>query len=125
MNPLKRALTAVLAATACALATSALAQTWPTQSVRIIVPFTPGTGMDTIARAVGPRLSERLGQPVVIVNQPGASGNIGADTVAKATDGHTLLMGANTMLWPRRCTRTCRSIRSRTLPPSRWRPMAR
>jgi tripartite-type tricarboxylate transporter receptor subunit TctC len=47
---------------------------------------------------VGARLSERLGQPVVIVNQPGASGNIGADAVAKATDGHTLLMGANTML---------------------------
>jgi tripartite-type tricarboxylate transporter receptor subunit TctC len=66
--------------------------------VRIIVPFTAGTGMDTIARAVGPRLSERLGQPVVVVNQPGASGNIGADAVAKATDGHTLLMGANTML---------------------------
>jgi len=66
--------------------------------VRIIVPFTAGTGMDTIARAVGPRLSERLGQPVVIVNQPGASGNIGADAVAKATDGHTLLMGANTMM---------------------------
>ncbi len=71
---------------------------WPTQSVRIIVPFTAGTGMDTIARAVGPRLSERLGQPVVVVNQPGASGNIGADAVAKASDGHTLLMGANTML---------------------------
>jgi tripartite-type tricarboxylate transporter receptor subunit TctC len=66
--------------------------------VRIVVPFTAGTGMDTIARAVGPKLSERLGQPVVIVNQPGASGNIGADAVAKATDGHTLLMGANTML---------------------------
>lgn len=74
------------------------ATNWPTQSVRIIVPFTAGTGMDTIARAVGPRLSERLGQPVVVVNQPGASGNIGADAVAKATDGHTLLMGANTML---------------------------
>ena len=83
---------------ACTFAAGALAQTWPTQSVRIIVPFTAGTGMDTIARAVGPRLSERLGQPVVIVNQPGASGNIGADAVAKATDGHTLLMGANTML---------------------------
>ena len=74
------------------------AQTWPTQPVRIIVPFTAGTGMDTIARAVGPKLSERLGQPVVIVNQPGASGNIGADAVAKSTDGHTVLMGANTML---------------------------
>lgn len=74
------------------------AQTWPTQPVRIIVPFTAGTGMDTIARAVGPKLSERLGQPVVIVNQPGASGNIGADAVAKSSDGHTVLMGANTML---------------------------
>lgn len=93
-----RGLRTLLALTASALAIGAQAQAWPTQSVRIIVPFTAGTGMDTIARAVGPRLSERLGQPVVIVNQPGASGNIGADAVAKATDGHTLLMGANTML---------------------------
>ena len=55
--------------------------------------------MDTIARAVGPRLSERLGQPVTVQNMPGASGNIGADAVAKARpDGHTVLMGANTML---------------------------
>lgn len=76
----------------------AQAPAWPTQTVKIIVPFTPGTGMDTIARAVAPRLSERLGQPVVVTNQPGASGNIGADAVAKSTDGHTVLMGANTML---------------------------
>jgi len=69
------------------------------QPIRIIVPFTPGTGMDTIARTIQPRLSERLGQPVVVVNQPGASGNIGAEAVAKAApDGNTLLMGANTML---------------------------
>jgi tripartite-type tricarboxylate transporter receptor subunit TctC len=55
--------------------------------------------MDTIARAVAPRLGERLGQPVVVQNQPGASGNIGADAVAKAyPDGYTVLMGANTML---------------------------
>jgi tripartite-type tricarboxylate transporter receptor subunit TctC len=98
MKPLGSTLRALLALSASALAIGAQAQAWPTQSVRIIVPFTAGTGMDTIARAVGPRLSERLGQPVVIVNQPGASGNIGADAVAKATDGHTLLMGANTML---------------------------
>ena len=98
MKTLGSTLRALLALTASALAIGAQAQTWPTQSVRIIVPFTAGTGMDTIARAVGPRLSERLGQPVVVVNQPGASGNIGADAVAKATDGHTLLMGANTML---------------------------
>ncbi len=55
--------------------------------------------MDTIARVVAPKLSERLGQPVVVQNQPGASGNIGAETLAKSVpDGHTLLMGANTML---------------------------
>ena len=71
----------------------------PAQPIRIIVPFTPGTGMDTIARTIQPRLSERLGQPVVVVNQPGASGNIGAEAVAKsAPDGNTVLMGANTML---------------------------
>lgn len=77
----------------------AQAQTWPVQAVRIVVPFTPGTGMDTIARTVQPRLAERLGQPVLVVNTPGASGNIGADNVAKSTpDGYTVLMGANTML---------------------------
>jgi tripartite-type tricarboxylate transporter receptor subunit TctC len=55
--------------------------------------------MDTIARVVAPRLSERLGQPVVVQNQPGASGNIGAEAVAKSNpDGYTVLMGANTML---------------------------
>ncbi len=81
------------------LAGVAGAQTWPAQTVRIIVPFTPGTGMDTIARTVAPRLSERLGQPVVVANAPGASGNIGADQVAKSSpDGYTVLMGANTML---------------------------
>ena len=75
------------------------AQSWPSQSVKIIVPFTPGTGMDTIARTVAPKLSERLGQPVVVSNAPGASGNIGAEQVAKSNpDGYTLLMGANTML---------------------------
>lgn len=72
---------------------------WPAQPIKIIVPFTPGTGMDTIARAVQPILQQRLGQPVVVQNTPGASGNIGADNVAKsAPDGYTVLMGANTML---------------------------
>ena len=75
------------------------AQTWPTQTIKIIVPFTAGTGMDTIARAVSPKLGERLGQPVIVQNMAGASGNIGADVVAKANaDGYTVLMGANTML---------------------------
>jgi tripartite-type tricarboxylate transporter receptor subunit TctC len=78
---------------------AAQAQTWPTQTIKIIVPFTAGTGMDTIARAVAPKLSDKLGQPVIVQNMAGASGNIGADVVAKANpDGYTVLMGANTML---------------------------
>lgn len=82
-----------------AFAVASQAQTWPGQTIKIVVPFTPGTGMDTIARAVSPKLSERLGQPVIVQNTPGASGNIGAEAVAKASpDGYTVLMGANTML---------------------------
>ena len=83
-----------------ALTSPAWAQTpFPNQTIKLIVPFTPGTGMDTIARVVAPRLSERLGQSVVVQNQAGASGNIGADAVAKSpADGYTVLMGANTML---------------------------
>ncbi|MES2413406.1 MAG: tripartite tricarboxylate transporter substrate binding protein [Pseudomonadota bacterium] len=82
-----------------AFAVASQAQTWPGQTIKIVVPFTPGTGMDTIARAVSPKLAERLGQPVIVQNTPGASGNIGAESVAKATpDGYTVLMGANTML---------------------------
>ena len=94
-NVLKLAVVSVLG-----LATwAAQAQTWPTQTIKIIVPFTAGTGMDTIARAVAPKLSDKLGQPVVVQNMAGASGNIGADVVAKANpDGYTVLMGANTML---------------------------
>jgi tripartite-type tricarboxylate transporter receptor subunit TctC len=69
------------------------------QPIKLIVPFTPGTGMDSIARAVQPKLSEKLGQAIIVQNTPGASGNIGADYVAKSNpDGLTLLMGANTML---------------------------
>ena len=101
MITLRRLQSLALTAALMTLVTgSALAQsTYPSQTVKIIVPFTPGTGMDTIARVVAPRLSERLGQPVVVQNQPGASGNIGADAVAKSTpDGYTVLMGANTML---------------------------
>ena len=101
MNYIDRRQLATLALAAMGLLSlDAAAQTaYPTQTLKIIVPFTPGTGMDTIARVVAPRLSERLGQPVVVQNQAGASGNIGADAVAKSNpDGYTVLMGANTML---------------------------
>lgn len=82
-------------ATALSLQTSA----WSAQPIKIVVPFTAGTGMDAIARAVAPKLSQQLGQPVMVQNTPGASGNIGANAVARAkADGQTILMGANTML---------------------------
>jgi tripartite-type tricarboxylate transporter receptor subunit TctC len=78
---------------------NALAQSYPQRPVRIIVPFTPGTGMDIIARIAGPKLSERFGQAVFIDNRPGASGNIGTEAVAKsAPDGLTLMVTANTFV---------------------------
>ena len=75
------------------------AASYPIRPVQIIVPFTPGTGMDILARIVGQKLSERWGQPVIVDNRPGASGNIGTDLVVKAApDGYTLLLTANTLV---------------------------
>lgn len=72
---------------------------WPERPVTIVVPYTPGTSMDTLARALSPRLSQRLGQPVVVENRAGASGNIGTAYVANANpDGHTLLMTVSTFV---------------------------
>ncbi|MGK7868982.1 Bug family tripartite tricarboxylate transporter substrate binding protein [Falsiroseomonas sp. E2-1-a20] len=74
------------------LATPALAQAWPSRPVRLIVPFPPGGLVDVLARSISQRLTERLGQPVVVENRAGAGGNIGADAAAKsAPDGYTLL----------------------------------
>ncbi len=79
---------------------AALAQAvWPGKPVRIVVPFTPGTGMDILARTLGPHLSTMWGQAVVVENRPGASGNLGAAAVARSpADGLTLLMGVNTLV---------------------------
>jgi tripartite-type tricarboxylate transporter receptor subunit TctC len=69
------------------------ASRFPVKPIRVIVPFAPGGGSDIVARTLGPRLAERLGQPVVIDNRPAASGVVGTDLAAKATpDGHTLLL---------------------------------
>lgn len=66
---------------------------FPVKPIRVIVPFAPGGGSDIVARTLGPKLAERLGQPVVIDNRPAASGVVGTDLAAKATpDGHTLLL---------------------------------
>jgi tripartite-type tricarboxylate transporter receptor subunit TctC len=82
----------VLAAGPAMLAAPALAQVWPSRPVRIIVPFPPGGLVDVLARSVSQRLTEKLGQPMVVENRAGAGGNIGADVAAKAApDGYTLL----------------------------------
>jgi tripartite-type tricarboxylate transporter receptor subunit TctC len=71
---------------------------FPNRPVTLVVPFTSGSGSDTIARIVGPKLSEKWKQPVVVDNRAGASGNLGTDKVAKAApDGYTLLMAIDTM----------------------------
>jgi tripartite-type tricarboxylate transporter receptor subunit TctC len=74
----------------------ALAQTYPSKPIRIVVPFSAGGATDVVARAVGQRMSEQMGKPVIIENRPGASANLGAEYVAKAEpDGYTVLLGAN------------------------------
>ena len=86
--------TAVLLA-ALVFAPAALAQQ-PTGTITIVVPFTPGTGPDILARTIGEEIQQRWHQPVVVDNKPGASGNIGTQVVARAApDGHTLLMTSN------------------------------
>jgi tripartite-type tricarboxylate transporter receptor subunit TctC len=81
---------------ACAISTGATAQkspnpaAWPTQPVRLVVGFPGGSSPDLTARAFAEPLSKALGQPVIVENRVGAAGNIAADLVAKATDGHTL-----------------------------------
>ncbi|HUP97890.1 MAG TPA: tripartite tricarboxylate transporter substrate binding protein [Usitatibacter sp.] len=71
----------------------ALAQQWPSKPIKLIVPYPPGGTSDILARAVGQKLQEQWGQPVVVENKPGATGNIGADLVAKSPpDGYTMLL---------------------------------
>jgi len=85
--------TSIAALALCALHVSAQAQAWPSKPVRIVVPFTPGSGTDIIARTVTERLSPQIGQPIVIENRPGAGGTIGAALVVKSEpDGHTLFV---------------------------------
>ena len=82
-----------LALATLAFAAAALAQPFPSRPIKIIVPYPPGGTSDILARSVGQKLTETLGQVVVVENKPGATGNIGADFVAKSPpDGYTLLL---------------------------------
>src|SRR5438876_8865634 len=86
-----------LATLALVLSNAALAQTYPTRPVKLIVPFPAGSATDQIARLAGAELQQALGQPFVIENKAGAQGSIAAAEVAKAApDGYTLMLTTNT-----------------------------
>jgi tripartite-type tricarboxylate transporter receptor subunit TctC len=89
-----RALPIAAAVLACYGAPALAADAYPTKPVRMIVGFAPGGGTDTTARALTPKLSERLGQQVIVDNRPGAAGNIATEIITKSpADGYTILMG--------------------------------
>jgi len=77
---------------------SVRADTWPSKTVRIIVPFAPGGGADSSARVLAEVLAPQLGQSVIVENRPGAGSAIGVMAAAQSKDGHTLLMGSNSMV---------------------------
>ncbi|VTU46390.1 Argininosuccinate lyase (plasmid) [Variovorax sp. SRS16] len=92
----KRMAIAAAAMISALCAGPALAQDWPTRNIRILVGSAPGGGTDAMARAVADRLGPLLKQSVVVENRPGASNTLAADATAKATDGHTMVMGVVT-----------------------------
>ncbi len=94
---LKNVTITLLSALLASAAQMAPAQDYPRRPIRFIVPFPPGGANDIVARLIGPKLTERIGQPIVVDNRSGASGTIALELTARAQpDGHTLLVGNNT-----------------------------
>jgi tripartite-type tricarboxylate transporter receptor subunit TctC len=98
----------VLAISATMASTAVHAQSWPNKPVRILIAFPPGGAIDIVARVMSPRLSESIGQPVLVENRPGAGGLLGTELAAKAApDGHTVFFGTlgnlsvNPLLYPK------------------------
>ena len=93
---MKLCLHAILAGLCITLGSSAQAQSYPSKPIRAIVPFAAGSATDQIGRAFAQKMSEQLGQPIVIENKAGVNGMLGADAVAKAAaDGYTIMVGTN------------------------------
>src|SRR5262252_8054026 len=93
-----------VAALALGFAATALAQTYPSRPVRVIVPYPPGDAADILARLIGPKVSERVGQQMVVENRPGASGQIGLEVLKNSpADGYTIGVGqgGNLVVAPR------------------------
>ena len=96
---MKTALIDALVAVLAFAPLSVQAQNWPTKPIRLVIPYPPGGVHDTIARLLQPRLTENLGQQIVIENRPGAAGNIGAEAVAKSpADGYTLFASTDSLV---------------------------
>lgn len=100
-----------LVAALAAGAGSAWSQGYPERPITLVCPYGPGTGIDLIARILAQRLGEEYGQPVVVRNQPGASGNIGADVAAKAApDGYTIVILANSQIINQHISKNVRDV---------------
>ena len=94
-----RTMPALIGALVFASALACQAQTYPSRSIRLVVGFPPGGGVDVVARLFADKLSASLGQSVVVENRPGASGSIAGRQVAGAEpDGHTVLVNSNSMV---------------------------